>query len=398
MNESNFILNKMALTDFPTLAELPKRSEADGYDGANGSNRETTRPCQIRATNDYEAIQCWLNEYRHNQTTYRLYQKEAERCLLWSIYQQGNAFSSLDTEDFKTYFDFLSCPEPKSHWCGSQGGRGRKRGSKDWRPFVGPLSPSSKATAITVIHSLVSYLIDAQYLAHNPIKLIRKKNIRKVDLSIQKFNVQQRILALDEWNAILNALENLPEDNRHQLDEKERLRFLVHILYFLGLRVTELVNHTWKSFRKEQDKWWFYVMGKGGKLGKIPVNDALMNSVCRYRKHLHFVEIPTYDDDFPLIASWRTGQPVTARFINKLLKCIAYAAAQQFENQPEKAQKLKKFSAHWLRHLSASMQDKAGIKFKHIRSNLRHSNDDTTRLYVHALDQERHEDMEKLSL
>ena len=61
-------------------------------------------------------------------------------------------------------------------------------------------------------------------------------------------------------------------------------------------------------------------------------------------------------------------------------------------------QKLKKFSAHWLRNLSASMQDRAGIEFKHIRANHRHENDETTRKYVHSIDRERHDDMQKLKL
>ena len=63
-----------------------------------------------------------------------------------------------------------------------------------------------------------------------------------------------------------------------------------------------------------------------------------------------------------------------------------------------KVRKLKKFSAHWLRHLSASMQDRVGIKFTHIKANHRHESGETTRRYVHAIDADRHQDMQKLSL
>jgi len=44
------------------------------------------------------------------------------------------------------------------------------------------------------------------------------------------------------------------------------------------------------------------------------------------------------------------------------------------------------------------MQDRAGIQFKHIRANHRHENDETTRRYVHAIDNERHKEMKKLKL
>jgi len=383
---------------FPVLVELPNLLSQTSLDGTQGSNRETHRPCQIRAKNDFEALHCWLDEYRQNLTTHRLYQKEAERLFLWSLYQQQKSFSSLDTEDFRAYFNFLNNPQPKSVWCATKGGRGQKRGEQGWRPFVGPLSTSTKATTITILHSFITYLVDAQYLAYDPIKLIRKKNNTPLDLTRQKLNLQQRILAPDEWHALLETLENMSDATPHLQDEKERLKFSVYIFYFLGLRVNELVTHTWGAFRKEQDGWWFYVLGKGNKLGKIPANAEFMVLVKQYRKHLRFPEDPEPTEEFPLIASWRTGHAVSARFINQMLKRLALEAAKRFEGEPEKVEKLKKFSAHWLRHLSASMQDSAGIQFKHIRENLRHQNDDTTRLYVHALDKERHEDMNKLTL
>jgi hypothetical protein len=67
-------------------------------------------------------------------------------------------------------------------------------------------------------------------------------------------------------------------------------------------------------------------------------------------------------------------------------------------SEPHKQEKLRRFSLHWLRHLSATQQDKSGILFKHIQANHRHETENTTRRYVHALDQERHEDMRKLHL
>lgn len=84
--------------------------------------------------------------------------------------------------------------------------------------------------------------------------------------------------------------------------------------------------------------------------------------------------------------------------LTRFLKKLAHETAKKFEGNAEKITKLKKFSAHWLRHLSASMQDRAGIKFKHIRANHRHESDETTRRYVHAIDKERHHDMQKLKL
>ena len=43
------------------------------------------------------------------------------------------------------------------------------------------------------------------------------------------------------------------------------------------------------------------------------------------------------------------------------------------------------------------MQDRVGVNAKHIQKNHRHSKSETTRKYIHAYDQERHNDMAKLT-
>jgi integrase len=226
--------------------------------------------------------------------------------------------------------------------------------------------------------------------------LMRKISKRKPNLIEEKLHLRNRILEPDEWAAMLHTLENLPEDEPHQKDEKERLRAIVCFLYLLGLRVGDLVTHTWQAFQKINGKWWFVAKGKGDKVGTIPVNQELFGIVKRYRSHLGLPEEPL-GEALPLILSWRKETPLTARHINRLLKNLAYETSKHLDN-PDKKEKLQHFSAHWLRHLSATMQDRAGMRFEHIKANHRHENDQTTRKYIHALDDERHQDMEKLSL
>ncbi len=382
----------------PSLSQLPALTNSLGLNGANGTNRETQRRCQINASNDYEAIQCWLNEYRAKDSTFRTYQKEAERFLLWSIYQQQKPLSSLERDDLDAYMAFLSDPQPRETWCAKSNGRNGKRGHPNWRPFIGPLSQSAKMTAISVLDSLFSYLVEACYLTFNPLALMRRRTSRTHQLHQHALQLEERILTLDEWHTMLDVLERLPEASTSEKNEKMRLIFIINILYFLGLRINELATHEWRAFRKVDDQWWFYVFGKGDKVGRIPVNDALLRAMILYRTHLNKSPYPTPDDTMPLIHSFTTKTAITPRQINHLLKRLALATADRYLDQPDKAKKLRKFSAHWLRHLSASMQDRAGVAFKHIRANHRHENDETTRRYVHALDQDRHVDMQKLTL
>ena len=385
------------LTILPSLQDLSQTLVNTLLNGEQGVNREKQERCQIRANHDYEAIQCWLNEYRHKPTTYRTYQKEAERLLLWAIFQRKKALSSLDRDDLEAYLLFLDDPQPSEIWCAKLGGRGCKRGDPNWRPFTGGLSHSTKMTTISCIDSLLNYLVDARYLAFNPFSLMRKKKLRTQQLQTATLNMQERILTVEDWHTMLDTLDNMPSSTESLKNEKERLRFIVHILYFLGLRVNELVTHTWNAFRKVDDEWWFYVMGKGDKPGRIPVNHELLRSVIKYRTHLKRSLYPNPQDTTPLIISLVTEEAISARQINKILKKLAIETAKNITDV-DRAKKMRKFSAHWLRHLSASMQDRAGIQFKHIRANHRHENDETTRRYVHTFDQDRYQDMQKLKL
>jgi site-specific recombinase XerD len=339
------------------------------HSNAVGTNRCLTRTCQIDAQNDREAINAWLAEYTHKTTTYRAYKKESDRLLLWALVQKQKDFSSLDRQDFEEYFKFLENPQPKDFWCGPKG----------QKPFVGPLSLSAQKTAIAIIDSLLNYLVQACYLEFNPISLMRRK-LKRFAPVIQT----ERMLNDSEWETFLQALHDLPEN----LD-KARLKFLISILFLLGLRIEEVATHTFGHFRQVQNDWWFFVTGKGDKSAKIPVNDSLLEELKIFRRKLRLSELPDPEERYPLIPSWRSSGSLSTRQMSVLIKNLALQTG---------IKKLEKLSPHWLRHHSATMQDKAGVRFTHIKANHRHENEQTTRRYVHSLDKERHEDMQKLKL
>lgn len=128
------------------------------------------------------------------------------------------------------------------------------------------------------------------------------------------------------------------------------------------------------------------------------MNDSLIEAMIRYRTYLRISPPPSSEETTPLIVSWHTGKAIGGRHINKLLKGIALIASKKFINQPDKCAKLRLFSAHWIRHLSAIHQDEEGIPFKYIKENHRHQSDETTRRYVHTREKERYAQMQKLQL
>ncbi len=351
--------------------------------------------CRIRAHNDIEALERWLDEYFEKPTTFRSYKKEGERFLVWCALERHTKLAGLTREDVEAYIQFLKNPQPYEKWCGPKGGRKNK--GDHWRPFTGPLSESAIKTSLAILNSFMSYLVEAGYVRFNAFALVRKKNRFNDNVHNTRFSIEERILNENEWQALLGTMHAMSEENEEAIKKKQRLVFLLSILYFLGLRIDELAHARWSNFRHVNGKWWFFVRGKGDKVGKIPVNQHLWQAVIKFRHHLGLSVIPKDDDTSPLLCSLgNNARALSARQMSNLLKELAIQTSLQFSDQPQVKKKFERFSPHWLRHLSASRQDLAGIAFTHIKENLRHQSEQTTRHYVHAYDDERHKDMEKL--
>lgn len=387
------------MNQLPRLEDLSSLLSIETLSGTKGSNRVTDKQPLINATNDLEAVETWLNEYVHKNTTYRSYRKEAERLLLWCVIQAKKALSSLNRDDLEIYFDFLDDPQPRHVWCKKKGGYGIKRGEAGWKPFEGGLSQSAKNTVISILKSLFSYLHEARYLDSNPLTLMRNIRQRKTTMDEQKLKVYERILADDEWAALIETLQSWPDKTPEEQAEKLRLKLLVGLLFFLGLRVDDVTTSTWKAFRKINDHWWFFIRGKGDKLAKIPVNSELLKIIIDYRVHFDMTVYPYADDNQPLIFSFKSRtQPIGNRQVNYLVKKLAQKTAKKFPDQLAKQKKLIKLSPHWFRHQSASMQARVGVPAEHIRENMRHTSYLTTMIYVHTDDRGRFRTINHLSI
>jgi Phage integrase protein len=135
----------------------------ENVNGSRGAFRAPQATCTLSATDDYQAVQAWL-ELQDAQATQRAYRKEAERLMLWAILQRGKALSSLTTEDAIAYRAFLRNPTPRDRWVGPS----RPRTSGEWRPFQGALAPRSVGYALSVVGALYRWLIAQRYVLANP--------------------------------------------------------------------------------------------------------------------------------------------------------------------------------------------------------------------------------------
>ncbi|MFO1351657.1 MAG: integrase, partial [Gammaproteobacteria bacterium] len=244
--------------------------------GNTGSNRaQTDAKKQIEANDDMAAIQAWLAEFRDSPQTLRHYRKEAERLLLWALIERGKPLSSLSREDCLLYEDFLANPEPHERWCGPK----VPRNHPGWRPFLGPLNPPSRRTALLVINSLFSYLVKAGYLSGNPLALLKRRG-RKGSHKQQQI---ERFLEQDQWQFVLDTVEMMRRDTDRDRRHYYRARYLLALLYLLGPRVSEIAGSTMGSMIEVRGRWWWFVTGKGGKQAKVPVNTDMIRALQEYR-------------------------------------------------------------------------------------------------------------------
>ena len=94
----------------------------------------------------------------------------------------------------------------------------------------------------------------------------------------------ERFLEEDQWQALQQCVENLPQETQREQCHYERARFLLSLLYLLGPRVSEIASHDMNSFIEIRGRWWWQVVGKGGKQARVPVNQEMILALQRYRQ------------------------------------------------------------------------------------------------------------------
>ena len=269
------------IVSIPAVAPLELLSFSEELNGSQEVNRARTGNAQIAAQTDIDALKAWLARFVDTPTTFNSYRKESERLLLWACIELEKPLSSLTHEDLLIYQRFLSRPEPSCRWVMKQG-RKWARDNPNWRPFSGPLAPTSQRQTIIILNTMFSWLVNAGYLAGNPLSLSRQRQ-RKAKPRITRF--------LDEelWCEIKITIDTLPRETDREREHYFRVRWLFSLLYLCGLRISEIVTNTMGSFFSRRDgqgneRWWLDITGKGDKTRLIPVTSELLVELTRYRR------------------------------------------------------------------------------------------------------------------
>ncbi|MDI1309267.1 MAG: tyrosine-type recombinase/integrase [Methylotenera sp.] len=388
--------NYSKLSVLPTIATIENVQLSPALDGSNGINRSIGNRPQITANTDIDAIRVWLARYSDTKTTFDSYRKEAERLLLWSVAELGKPLSSLTHEDFLVYQRFLVDPQPAERWIMTQ--RKVSRDNPIWRPFAGPLFPTSQRQAIVILNGMFSWLVNAGYLAGNPLSLSRNRQ-RKAKPRITRF------LDEDLWNEVKLTIESMPRETNREREHYYRIRWLFSLLYISGIRASEVTQNTMGGFFCRKDKssesrWWLEITGKGDKTRIIPATNELMLELGRYRREMGLSLTPIEGEPTPLLLPIGGKlRGMTRSAIHLILKQVFKNTAKRLIDRGDESTaqvaRLEAASAHWMRHTAGSNMTSSNMDIRHVRDNLGHESLTTTNNYLHSEDDKRHQDTEE---
>ncbi len=378
------------------LAPIESIYIPSSLDGSVGINRATGNRPQITANTDADAIKVWLARFADTKTTFDNYRKEAERLLLWSVVELGKPLSSLSHEDFLVYQRFLADPQPSERWIMQR--RKVARADPAWRPFAGPLSPTSQRQAIVILNAMFSWLVNAGYLAGNPLSLSRQRQ-RKAKPRITRF------LEDDLWNEVKITIESMPRETNREREHYHRVRWIFSLLYITGIRVSEVTQNTMGGFfnrkgKSSESRWWLEITGKGDKTRIVPATNELIVELGRYRREMGLSLNPIEGEATPLLLPIGGKQRfMTRSAIHQILKQVFSKTAERIRARgPDylvQATRLDAASAHWMRHTAGSSMVTAEMDIRHVRDNLGHESLTTTNNYLHSEDDKRHQDTEE---
>lgn len=385
-------------------------------------------PVALCASAGYRAVRSFLRAYEGSEQTFNSYRTHVERLLLWALIVRHKSIFSLKRQDAEAYLAF--CRNPPTNWIGSVT-RGRFIANKDaetaviypvvpnpkWKPFSQKLSAlnaqadavqvyaASKGTMnqiFSVCSSFYEFLAEDNLVSLNPFRLVKNKRDFTGNLTGE---AQNRALTPLQWDYVLETAESMAsaEPLRH-----ERTLFILATLFAMYLRISDLVGRSnWEpcmgDFRQDPEgNWWYHVIGKGNKPGKIAVRDEYVDRYLRrYRTFLGLPNLPAEKERTLLLTTLEGRAGLSGRQVRTLLQSVFDNALAKMKAEGREAYEmnsLRSASAHWLRHTSATF-DAPFRKAKDLQLDLRHSNLSTTQdTYYHSHDQERMHSIKRLGM
>lgn len=160
----------------------------------------------------------------------------------------------------------------------------------------------------------------------------------------------------------LLLLENVFEDNYEGLRDK----LIIHLLYFTGMRLSELINLKESDVGEDVLK----VLGKRSKERYIPLTKSLTGLIKKYKKAKETSGFYKENDFFLLLTD--KGDKLYEKFVFRKVKYYLGLITTQKDKSP-----------HVLRHTFATQMLNAGADLNAIKEILGHADLSATQVYTH---------------
>lgn len=355
------------------------------------------RSSTMRARDDLEAVQAWLDNYRqYSKHTRDAYQREVHRFLLWCAYR-GLGLTELSHEAFQEYREFLNAPYPEHLWI-SAGQQRYKRGHPGWRPYRKRPDESTIEYHWKIVRTLMGYLTRSGWLIENPMPEKMKFTAKGLDAVTRSLNRAQMNGIYDHLNERLKKTSNF----RQRLTVR-RDRWVTALTYYLALRESEVAEHYMNAFREDRStrpySWNVLVKGKGGKIITLPATKALIDEMVVFRTEIGLTPYPARDETVPLVPDTRyvkvhghgakltlTNQTVSRMTVYRILKGVMKGASERLieSGEHEDGIRLAEATPHWLRHTRLKDLADSSKDVRLVQKMGRHANIQTSMGYAKA--------------
>ncbi len=207
------------------------------------------------------------------------------------------------------------------------------------------LAPATVALAARACKSLLTFGHEIGYLPFNAGKAIKSPPV--------KDTLASRILEEDQVEDMITSEPDL------------RNQTLLQVLYYGGLRVSELVTLTWADLHFRETGGQLTVFGKGGKTREVLLPSHVMNNLTALRDRQ-----PETD---PAVFRSKKGGQLDTTMVRRIVKKAALRVGID-----------KNVSPHWLRHAHASHALDRDAPIHLVQATLGHASVATTGIYLHA--------------
>lgn len=242
------------------------------------------------------------------------------------------------------------------------------------KKIKGIRSESSKSRVLSTLSSFYKYLVFKEKVKSSPVPKRSTTN-----------NVKSQNLSTIELKIILDFIKREDFSKNPKRD-----RSIIEILFYCGLRVSELIGITMADLKLKAASPFIFIQGKGSRLREAPIPDNIIKNLFDYinteRKELVGKEINT---DFLFISNYRiikNGKPssLSRNQINNILTKISRTSLgeQNLSNTKSGLKKYTKISPHMLRHSIGTHLHRSGKTISQVRDHLGHSTAETTSRYI----------------